>query len=101
MGLNDILGEAKKMQKMMEVIQQELQQAELTVTAGGGAVTVVVSGMNEVKSVKINPDFLKEDAELVEKTITEAIQEALQKSKKLHEEKIGKLTSSFKLPGLM
>lgn len=101
MSLDDILKEAKKMQTMMEDIQRELKESQMESSVAGGAVKVVASGANEVVSISIDPEFLKESHDVVEAAVLEGVQQALEMAKKLHEEKISQLTSSFKLPGLM
>ena len=58
-----------KMQKKMAAVQEELSQQELEVSSGGGAVTVTVSLQSEVKGIRLDPEFLKEDATMVEETI--------------------------------
>ena len=59
MNINKLMKEAKKMQADMEQSQQELGEQEFEATAGGGVVTVKVSGNKEIKSIKLNVDFLE------------------------------------------
>ena len=62
--MQQIMKQAQKMQQQVAQAQAELAEAELTGTAGGGLVTVVVTGLGEYKSVKIDPKAV--DAEDVE-----------------------------------
>lgn len=89
-----------KMQKKMAALQEELAQQELAVSSGGGAVTVTVSLQSEVKAIKLDPDFLKEDAALVEETILEAVQDALKQAGAKSEAAMEAITAEFQVPGL-
>lgn len=99
-GVGKLLKQAQKMQKQMETIQAELAETELDVSSGGGAVRIVISGQSEFKSIALDPEFLKEDKELVEETLLAAIQEAAAKAKALSEERMSQATAGFNLPGL-
>ncbi len=89
------------MQQKVEAIQEELTAAELDITAGGGAVAVKVNGQGEFLDLKLDPEFLKEDAEMVQETILEAVKEAAAKAKALNEEKMSEATAGFQMPGFM
>lgn len=89
-----------KMQKKMTALQEELGQQELEVTSGGGAVTVTVSLQAEVKKLKLDPEFLKEDAALVEETILEAVRDALKQASEKSEAAMQSVTSEFQIPGM-
>ncbi len=99
-GVGKLLKQAQKMQKAMEAIQSELESKEIEVSAGGGAVKVTVSGQGALKGLKLDPEFLKEDAETVSGVILEAIKEASEKAKKQSEEEMGKVTGGFQFPGV-
>lgn len=85
-GVGKLLKQAQKMQKQMEAIQEELAQTILEVSSGGGAITIKINGQGEMQSIKIDPEFLKEDAEFVEETLLTAVQEASAKAKETSEE---------------
>ena len=89
-----------KMQKKMAVLQEELAQQELEVSSGGGAVTVTVSLQSEVKAIKLDPEFLKEDAALVEESILEAVRDALKQAGAKSEAAMEAITAEFQVPGL-
>lgn len=93
--------QAQKMQKKMEALQEELGGRELEVSAGGGAIKIIITGQSEFKSLKIDPEFLKEDPEMVEETLLEAIKDAAKQAKELNEEEMQKVTQGFNMPGLM
>ncbi|MEM1223380.1 MAG: YbaB/EbfC family nucleoid-associated protein [Verrucomicrobiota bacterium] len=98
-GVGKLLKQAQKMQKQMQAIQDQLAEQELVVSSGGGAITVTVTGQGEFKGLKIDPEFLKEDAEFIEETLLAAVQEAAQKAKETSEEAMGALSGG--MPGFM
>lgn len=69
----------RKMQKQMMEAQEKLEQSVFTGTAGGGVVTVEVKGTHEVLSVKIDPEALEDDLEMVQDMIVLAINDANKK----------------------
>lgn len=89
------------MQKKMEELTHELSQKEIEVSSGGGAVVVKISLQQELKSIKIDPEFLKEEATVVQDTITEAVKSALEQSRKQSQEAMSSVTAGINLPGLM
>jgi DNA-binding YbaB/EbfC family protein len=101
-GVGKLLKQAQKMQKQMQVIQEELAQKEIEVSSGGGAVSLIINGQGEFKALNLDPEFLKEDAEFVSETILSAIQEAAGKAKSESEEAMGAATGGLGgFPGLM
>jgi len=99
-GVGKLLKQAQKMQKKMESLQEELAQKELEITSGGGAIKIVITGQSELKSLKLDPEFLKEDVEFVEETLLAAIKEANQKAKELYESSMSELSNGMSIPGL-
>lgn len=100
-GVGKLLKQAQKMQKQMQAVQEELAEKILEVSSGGGAVNIQISGQGEFKALKIDPEFLKEDAEFVEETLLTAIQEAATKAKTENEEAMGAITGGMGgFPGL-
>lgn len=89
------------MQQAMEAVQQELEKKELSVSAGGGAVQVIVTGAQQLRSLTLDPEFLKEDKEMVEETIMTAIQEAIDKSKAMSEEAMNAISGGMSMGGLI
>lgn len=68
------------MQKQMEEMSRELDEKQYTVTAGGGAVEVVISGTNELVSLKLKPEVVDpDDIEMLEDLLVAAVNEALRK----------------------
>jgi len=99
-GLGKMLKQMNKMQKKMSAVQEELGNQELEVASGGGAVNVTVTLSSEVKKLKLDPDFLKEDPELVEETILEALRDALRQANEKSEAAMQEVTDEFQMPGM-
>ena len=100
-GVGKLLKQAQKMQKKMEELSAELSKKELEVSAAGGAVVVKVTLQQELKSIKIDPEFLKEEVTVVQDTITEAVKNALEQSRKQSQEAMSGVTAGISLPGFM
>lgn len=99
-GVGKLLKQAQKMQRQIESMQGALEAREIDVSSGGGAVQVKINGAGKFLSVRFDPEFLKEDARLVEETVLNAVQEAAAKAKELHEAEMQKISAGFQVPGL-
>ena len=99
-GVGKLLKQAQKMQQKMEETQSALSEETIEVTGGGGAVSITISGQGEFKDFKLDPDFLKEDAEFVSEAILQAIQDASEQAKKKSDEAMRGLTGGMQMPGL-
>ena len=97
--MNKILRQAQQLQEKMEKVQKELEKETVEASAGGGAVTVVVTGSQVVQSVKIAPEAV-EDVEMLEDMVLAAVSEAMKKSQELAQSRLGEVTAGMKLPGL-
>ena len=92
----------EKLQEQLAKVQQELGEATLEVSSGGGAVKVTINGQQEVKSVKIAPEVIDpDDAEMLEDLVLTAINEAISQSQQLAAKQMGELTGGLKIPGLL
>jgi nucleoid-associated protein EbfC len=101
MNMGSMLARAQKMQADMAAAQAEVEAAELEAAAGGGAVTVRVSGAKQILSVKISPAAVDpDDVEMLEDLITAAVNEALGKVDELMKQKMGGITGGMDLGGL-
>jgi DNA-binding YbaB/EbfC family protein len=94
-----IMNKARQLQEKLEKTKQELEKETVEASSGGGAVTVVMTGQQEVKSVKISPEAV-DDVEMLEDLVLTAMNEALRKSQELAASRMGDLTSGLKIPGL-
>ena len=98
MNLNQLMKEAKKMQADMEKNQEELSQKEFEATAGGGAISVKVSGNKEIKEITIKKEVVDpEDVEMLQDLILTCINEALRKVDSAQAASLGK----YNIPGIM
>ena len=100
--MNNLMKQAQKMQRQMEQTQKELEEKEVTATAGGGVVQVVVSGKRELKSITIDPDVVDpDDVETLEDLVMAAINEGLRQAEELNSKEMAKVTGGMGLPGGM
>ena len=98
MNINQLMKEAKKMQADMEKSQEELVAKEFEASAGGGAISVKVSGSKEIKEIKIQKDAVDpDDVEMLEDLILTCVNEALRKVDSAQAAQMGK----YNIPGLM
>ncbi|MCW6004105.1 YbaB/EbfC family nucleoid-associated protein [Micromonospora sp. CPCC 205371] len=94
--LQQLMKQAQKMQQQLAEAQAELAEAELTGTAGGGLVTVTISGSGEIRSVKIDPRAVDpDDVETLEDLVLAAVHNANDAVRKLTEEKMGPVTGGM------
>ena len=76
--MSNLMKQAQRMQREMEEKQKKLEESEFTATAGGGAVSVVVTGSKNLKSLTISPDAVDpEDVEMLQDLIIAAVGEAM------------------------
>lgn len=99
-GVGTLLKQAKKMQQKIEEMQKSLEAREIDVSSGGGAVQVKVNGAGKFLAVKLDPEFLKEDAKLVEETLLNAVREAAAKAKELNDSEMQRISAGFQMPGM-
>ena len=96
-GINmNMIKQAQKMQQDMQRMQAELEEKEYTASAGGGAVTVTVSGKKEVLSVKLSPEVVDpDDIEMLEDLIVAATNEAFRQMEDASSQAMAKLTGGL------
>lgn len=98
-GMGNLMSQMQKLQEEMAKTQAELENEELTVSVGGGVVSVVVSGDQKIKAITIQRDVVDpDDVEMLQDLILGAVNEALDKSRALQEERMGGLTGGLGLP---
>jgi DNA-binding YbaB/EbfC family protein len=102
MGMGNLQRMAQQMQQEMERIQAELAEAEVEGSAGGGVVRAVVTGKQSVVSITIDPSAVdSDDVEMLQDLVTAAVNEALDASRRLAEQKMGALTAMSGLGNLL
>ena len=95
---NDLIGQAKNMQKKMKEAQESLKKIEVEGVSGGNAVKVVMNGEGELKKITFNETSYKEPKEILEDLIVAAHNDAKLKLKKKTSEEISKVTGGIDLP---
>ena len=100
-GMQKQLQQMQAMQRKMEVLQAGIEEKEVTTTAGGGAVTVTVSGKKEVTDLVLKPEVVDpEDIEMLQDLIMVAVNEGLRQIEEISNSEMGKLTGGLGIPGL-
>ena len=104
MDMNKMLEQVQQMQAQMQKAQEELKNATVQATAGGGMVTVTATGGGEIREIKIDPKAIDpDDPEMLEDMVVAAVNEALRSSQSLMEAKLGPALGGLQgmgLPGL-
>ena len=94
--MNNLMKQAQRMQRQMEETTKELEEKEYSASAGGGAVTVTVSGKKEVLSVKLAEEVVDpDDIEMLQDLIVAATNEALRKMEEESQAAMSKLTGGL------
>lgn len=99
--ISELLESAQEMQKKMSEVQEGLQAKEVEASAGGGMVSVRVTGQGLVTAVSIDPEVIQlSEKEMLQDLIKAATNEAIRKSQAMMKDEIGKLTGGLQIPGL-
>ena len=94
--MNNLMKQAQRMQRQMEETSKELESKEYTASAGGGAVTVTVSGKKELVSVKLSPEAVDpDDIEMLEDLIVAATNEAFRQVEEASAQAMAKFTGGL------
>ncbi len=97
-----ILRQAQELQARLARVQQELEQATVVGTAGGGVIKITITGHQKVQKVEISPDVLEaKDVEMLQDLVMAAVNDAQEKSQQLAQSRLGAITGGMKIPGLM
>ena len=101
MNIGQLTRMAQEMQANMARVQEELRDTTVEATVGGGAVRVVMTGAQELRSVEIDPATVDaSDVELLQDLVFAAVTDALAQSKRLAEEKMAAISGGLGLSGL-
>ncbi|PZR65001.1 MAG: YbaB/EbfC family nucleoid-associated protein [Chloroflexi bacterium] len=101
MNIGQIAKMAQQMQTQMAQAQQELRETTLEATAGGGAVRVVITGAQELRSVEIDPGAVDPaEVEMLQDLVLTAVNEAIGRSKELAEQRMAGIAGGLGLPGM-
>jgi DNA-binding YbaB/EbfC family protein len=99
--IGQLMQQAQRMQEDMKRAQEEIARMEVTGSAGGGMVTVVMTGAHEVRRVKIDPKLVADDLEMTEDLIAAAVNDAVNKIAQVSKDKLGGVTAGLNLPAGM
>jgi DNA-binding YbaB/EbfC family protein len=99
--MNQMMRQVQQMQAEMMKAQEELKNEVVEASAGGGMVTVKISGDLELKELRIDPEAVDpEDVELLQDMVMAATNEAIRSAQELANRKLGGLTGGLDLGGL-
>ena len=97
----NMIRQAQKMQQEMLKAQEELEQTEFEATAGGGAVSVKMTGKKELSEIIIQPEACDpDDIEMLQDLIITAVNDVIKKVDDANNAKMSKLTGGLNIPGL-
>lgn len=97
--MNGMMKKMQKLQNQMQKMQEDLKQRTVDVSAGGGAVKLVMNGEKQVQSITIDPEVVNpEDVEMLQDLIAAAFNEGLQKVDDMLTSEMSKLTGGLGLP---
>jgi DNA-binding YbaB/EbfC family protein len=100
-GMGDLMKKAQQMKANLDRIQEEMAAREIEASAGGGIVTVKVSGGREVTSISIDPSVIDpEEREMLQDLVQAAVNEALRKSREMMQEETAKVMGGLPFPEL-
>jgi hypothetical protein len=95
------LRQIQELQAKMVKAQEELGKTNVEVTAGGGAIKIVINGQQQFQSIAISTEVVNpEDVDFLQDLVLAACNEAVQKSQELAAQNMSKLTGGLKIPGL-
>lgn len=99
--MGQIMKQAQQFQSKMAKVQEELGNETVEASAGGGMVTVVANGRQEIVSIHIEPEVIDpDDVEMLQDLVMAAINDALSRAKNMMNDEMGKLTKGLNIPGM-
>ena len=97
--MGGMLEKVQQLQEDMAKTQESLADETVSVTAGGGAIEIIITGQQRLKAVKIDPDVLDpEDVEILQDLIVAAVNEAIEASQAMAAGRLSALTGGLGLP---
>ena len=100
-GMANMMKQAQKLQAQMLKMQEELAEKTVESSSGGGMVTVVANGRQQIVSIQIEREVVDpEDVEMLQDLIQAAVNDALAKAQEMVSSEMGKLTGGLNIPGL-
>ena len=100
--IGNIMKQARKLQERIAQLQQELETKTVSASAGGGMVSVVVNGKNEVVSLKIEKEVVNPaEIDVLQDLIAAAVNEGIRKAQEMAASEMAKITGGMSIPGLV
>ncbi len=96
--IGQLMQQAQRMQEDMQRAQEEIAKLEVTGSAGGGLVSVVMTGTHEVRRVQIDRQTFADDPEMAEDLVAAAVNDAVNKVAAASKERLGGVTAGMNLP---
>lgn len=97
----NMMKQAQQMQKKMGEIQKELENEEVSASAGGGMISVTMNGKQKITAIKIEPEIVNsDDVAMLEDLITVAVNEAQDRVQEMVKERMTSLTGGINIPGI-
>ena len=101
-GMGNMMKQAPKLQAKMMRMQEELATRTVETTAGGGMITVVANGAQQIVAIRIEKEVVDpDDVDMLQDLVLAAVNDALTKSQEMVSGEMGKLTGGMKIPGLV
>ena len=101
-GMGNMMKQAQKLQSKMLKMQEELAERTVETSAGGGMISVVANGRQQVISITIDKEVVDpEDVEMLQDLVLAAVNDALNKAQEMVAGEMSKLTGGMNIPGLM
>ncbi len=100
-GFGNLLKQAQQMHAKITQLQEEMAGKTVEASSGGGMVSVVMNGKQEILSIRIDPEVVnREEIEMLQDLIAAALNEAIRKSHEMMTEEMKKITGGLAIPGL-
>ena len=100
-GMGNMMKQAQKLQSQMMKLQEELAEKTVESSSGGGMVTVVANGRQQIVSIQIENEVVDpDDVEMLQDLVLAAVNDALAKAQEMVSSEMGKLTGGLNIPGL-
>ncbi|HKJ66967.1 MAG TPA: YbaB/EbfC family nucleoid-associated protein [bacterium] len=94
-GMGNLMKQAQKVQQKIAEAQEQLGEVKVEGTAGGGMVMATANGKQEILAVRIEPEVLEDDPEILEDLIVAAVNQALTKASEAAQEKMNEATGGL------
>jgi nucleoid-associated protein EbfC len=98
--MGNLLKQAQQMQRELDRAREELREARVEGTSGGGAVKVEVTGEGQVNRISIRKDAASGDAAMLEDLVLAAVRDGITKANALRDERMARVSGGLNLPGL-